>query len=74
MEFAPAHLLADLETGRIGLTDIGTIAVLGGVLGETIVRLARSFGLEVEIDGWREGMFVGALGAVLLWIADQAGA
>jgi len=56
---------ADLPDGGIGFTDVGTGAAIGGVLGETAVRLASLFGLKLDIDGWREGMFLGAL--LALW-------
>jgi hypothetical protein len=34
------------------------------VVGEAAVRLASVLGLELDIDGWREGMFLGALFAL----------
>ena len=52
---------ADLTDGGIGFTDVGTGAAVGGALGEAAVRLASALGLELDIDGWREGMFLGAL-------------
>jgi hypothetical protein len=52
---------ADPTDGGIGFTDVGTGAAIGGVLGEGVVRLASMFGRELDIDGWREGMFMGAL-------------
>jgi hypothetical protein len=51
---------ADLANEGGGFTDVGTGAAIGGVLGEAAVRLASTLGLEFDIDGWREGMFLGA--------------
>jgi hypothetical protein len=58
-------IAVDLGDGGIGFTDVGTGAAIGGVLGETAVRLASLFDLNLDIDGWREGMFLGAL--LALW-------
>jgi len=69
-----ATLVADLADGQIGLTDVGTGAAIGGVLGETAVRLAPMFGVKLKLDGWREGMFFGALGALALAVSGQLGA
>lgn len=54
-------LVLAVADGSFGLTDVGTGAVIGGVLGEMAVRAASMFGMQLTIDGWREGMFVGAL-------------
>lgn len=67
-------VIADFADGRITLTDVGTGAAVGGVLGETAVRLAPMLGLELKIDGWREGMFCGALGALAFWAFGELGA
>ena len=53
--------------GRLALTDIGTAAMLGGVLGEVYSRLWSLLGWEPVVDGWREGMFFGALFFLALW-------
>jgi hypothetical protein len=68
---ATALPIGDLINGQIALTDIGTGAAVGGVLGEIVVRLAPMFGLEPKIDGWREGMFLGALGVLALWVFGE---
>jgi hypothetical protein len=70
---ALAVLLAEFTGGRIALTDIGTGAAIGGVLGETAVRLAPMLGLELKIDGWREGMFLGALVTLAFWAFGEMG-
>lgn len=54
-------VVAAFGDGSIGLTNVGTGAAVGGALGEAVVRIASVFGLELGIDGWREGMFFGAL-------------
>ena len=59
-----------LKLTDVALGDIGTAAVLGGVLFEAIVRLAPLVGWRPSIDGWREGMFFGALVAFLVWIIE----
>lgn len=46
----------------------------GRVLGETALRLASMLGLELEIDGWREGMFFGALTVLFGWTFRELGA
>ncbi len=60
--------------GAIGITDVGTGAAIGGVLGETVVRLASMVGLEPEVDGWREGMFLGALAVLFYGTFGELGA
>ncbi|HEX8689316.1 MAG TPA: hypothetical protein VF729_03645 [Solirubrobacterales bacterium] len=76
MELRPviAAGIAHLSDDRLGLTDIGTVAVIGGVLTEAAVRIGASCGIEWEIDGWREGMFFGALIALLFWLFGEASA
>jgi hypothetical protein len=32
------------------------------------------FGVDLEIDGWREGMFLGALTALFCWSFGELGA
>jgi len=71
---ALAVLAADLLDGGMGLTDVGTAAIVGGVLVETVARLGTALGRQHEIDGWREGMFFGALMALLFWAFGEAGA
>jgi hypothetical protein len=66
--------VAAVTDAGIALTDIGTGAALGGVLGETVVRLAPLLGLELEDDGWRKGMFFGALFTLLFWTFGEVGA
>lgn len=67
-----APVVADLASDPISLSDIGAGAVIGGVLGETAVRLAAALGFEPQIDGWREGMFVGALLALVYWASGRS--
>lgn len=64
-------VLADLAGGGIALGDLGTGALIGGVLGETVARVGRLLGHEPEIDGWREGMFAGAVVALLYWALGE---
>jgi hypothetical protein len=71
---AAPPFIKGLVDGQIAFTDIGTGAIIGGVLVELVVRLAPLFGLEPRIDGWREGMFLGALGALALWAFGGLGA
>lgn len=71
---ALVFVIADLSDGNVGLTDIGTLAVVGGVIGETAVRIGMMSGREFEIDGWRDGMFFGALVALLYWAFGELGA
>jgi len=49
------------------LNDVGTFAVIGGVLAETGRRIAAALGRDWKADAWREGMFVSGLGALLFW-------
>jgi len=42
--------------------------MLGGLLGEVLVRLGPLFGWEPAVEGWREGMFFGALTFFLVWL------
>jgi hypothetical protein len=49
------------------LSDVGTFAVVGGVLAETGRRVATMLGREWKADAWREGMVVSGLGALLIW-------
>jgi hypothetical protein len=49
------------------LNDVGTFAVIGGVLAEAGRRIAAVFGREWKADAWREGMFLSGLGALLIW-------
>lgn len=67
-------VLASLADGQLTLTDVGTGAVLGGLLGEVLTRLAVSLGREWEADGWREGMFYGALLVLTMWLFREMGA
>jgi hypothetical protein len=69
-----AVVIAGLSDGTIGLTDVGTLAVIGGVIGEAAVRIGVAFGREFDIDGWREGMFFGGLVALLFWVFGEGGA
>jgi hypothetical protein len=64
-----AVVAAELSHGRIALTDIGTGAMVDGLLGEIAVRMAPLFGRELTVDGWREGMFVGALVVFAAWVS-----
>jgi hypothetical protein len=50
----------------MGLSDVGTFAVIGGVLAETGRRIAALLGREWA-DAWREGMFVSGLVALVIW-------
>jgi hypothetical protein len=65
-----AVVAAELAHGRIALTDIGTGAMVGGLLGEIAVRIAPLFGRELNMDGWREGMFFGALIVFAAWVSN----
>jgi len=49
------------------LNDVGTFAVVGGVLAETGRRVAAVLGREWKADAWREGMFVSGLLALVIW-------
>ena len=60
--FVPA-----MVDGNVALTHIGTASMLGDLLGEVVVRLGPLFGWEPDADGWREGMFLGALAFFLAW-------
>lgn len=64
-------VVGNLVDGQIALTDVGTGAAIGGVLGETAVRLAPMLGFELKVDGWREGMFLGALLVLLAWVFGE---
>ncbi len=70
----PASLIADVADGRITLSEIGAIGLIGGIVGESMVRIARSFGLDPGFDGWREGMFLAGLAAFAWWVYGQLGA
>lgn len=70
---AIAVLVAGLVDVRFTLSDVGTTAVIGGLVGELAVRLARSLGTEIRLDGWREGMFIGALWGLSVWIFGGLG-
>lgn len=50
---------------------MGTVALIGGILGEAGARVSRFVGREPAIDGWREGMFVGGVFALLVWISGE---
>jgi hypothetical protein len=65
---------SDLAEGRFTLNDVGTGAVIGGLLGELCTRLAPSIGREWQVDGWREGMFFGALAVLVFWVFGELGA
>jgi hypothetical protein len=67
-------LVADIADGRLDLSEIGTIGLIGGIVGESMARIARSVGLEPGFDGWREGMFLAGLTAFFWWIYGQMGA
>ncbi len=64
-------LVIDIASRRIALTDIGTGAMIGGLLGELGVRLASMLGHRPTIDGWREGMFFGGLIVLLAWAFSE---
>lgn len=49
------------------LNDVGTFAVIGGVLAETGRRVAALLGREWKADAWREGMFVSGLVTLIVW-------
>jgi hypothetical protein len=53
------------------LGDVGTVALIGGILGEAGARVSRFLGREPAIDGWREGMFVGGVFALLVWSSGE---
>lgn len=61
-------LVPVMVAGNVALTDIGTASMLGGLLGEVLVRLGPLFGWEPAVEGWREGMFFGALTFFLVWL------
>lgn len=65
--FVPA-----MVDGGVALTHIGTASMLGGLLGEVLVRLGSTLGWEPATDGWREGMFFGALAFFLVWLFGAA--
>ncbi len=44
--------------------------MVGGLLGEIAVRIAPLFGRELKVDGWREGMFFGALIVFAAWVSN----
>lgn len=67
-------LVAQITDGKIVFTDIGSISLIGGILGESMARFARSVGVEPDIDGWREGMFIAGLAAFAWWVSGQMGA
>jgi hypothetical protein len=69
-----ALLAVDFLRGEVGLADIGTAAIIGGVLGETAARLGVTLGRGSEPDGWRDGMFFGGLAALLYWAFGELGA
>ena len=56
----------------MSLGDVGTFALVGGVLVETGVRVAKRLGCEPTADGWREGMFAGACVGLLYWLFGEA--
>jgi hypothetical protein len=56
----------------MNLGDVGTFALVGGVLVEAGVRLAKLLGRQPSTDGWREGMFVGASLGLLYWLSEKA--
>ncbi len=69
-----AIVVADIADGRLALSEIGTIGLIGGIVGESMARISRSVGLEPGFDGWREGMFLAGLTAFSWWIYGQMGA
>jgi hypothetical protein len=69
-----AAIVAGIGDGRITLSEIGSIGLIGGIVGESMARIARSFGLDPGFDGWREGMFMAGLAAFTWWIYGQVGA
>ena len=71
MGFHLIGLAVDIANRRIVLTDIGTGAMIGGLLGELGVRLASTLGRRPTIDGWREGMFFGGLVTFLIWAFSE---
>lgn len=73
-EYFAIGVMADIADGRITLAEIGAIGLIGGIVGESLVRIARSLGLDFGFDGWREGMFFGGLMALTWWIFGQVGA
>lgn len=64
-------LIADLANRRVALTDVGTGAIIGGLLCELGVRVASLMGHRTAIDGWREGMFLGGLAVFLVWVFGE---
>jgi len=66
-----AIVIGILANDQIALTDIGAGALIGGALLESAVRLGAALGLELKIDGWREGMFLGALAAFAFWVFGE---
>ena len=55
------------------LSDVGTAAVIGGVVGEAAARLAKLLGRAWKTDAWREGMFVSGGAALLAWVFQKLG-
>ncbi len=55
----------------MNLGDVGTFALVGGVLVETGVRLAKLLGHRSTTDGWREGVFLGACLGLLYWLSGK---
>lgn len=50
------------------LNDVGTVSVVGGVVGESAKRVAAAFGWRWKTDAWREAMFVSGAGALIFWV------
>lgn len=71
---AVSIVIAGLLNGELSLGDVGTVAIVGGVIGEVAARLGAIVGRESEIDGWREGMFFGAMAGLLYWTFGELGA
>jgi hypothetical protein len=55
----------------MSLGDVGTFALVGGVLVEAGVRLGKVFGRQRTVDGWREGMFLGGCLGLLYWLSEK---
>jgi hypothetical protein len=49
------------------LSDVGTTAIIGGVVAEAGKRAAETLGWSWKADAWREGMFVSGLFALVIW-------
>jgi len=55
----------------MSLGDVGSFALIGGVLVEAGVRVGRLLGRHPTTDGWREGMFLGACLGLLYWFSGK---